>query len=135
MILAGFYSGELKHKCKSGDNSWGCFSPIEKPRWNMPCFNCLGEKGDKSCKICGGNGAVGQVECPNKSNTLTMNHAVNAYADLKDYGVLPSAGAMLDQSVIFNEVVAIFPNFVSAWRKLSAETKAEMERRRGRSKA
>lgn len=136
MILAGFYSGEIKHRCKKDDKVWGCNSPVKKPRWNLPCLNCLGEKGDSSCKTCGGFGAVGQYECPNRLNTLTMNQAVNAYADLKEYGILPVRGAMLDQSVIFNEVVAIFPTFVSAWHKFSAETKAEFERRsRGRSKA
>lgn len=131
MILAGFYSGEVKHTCQPDNSeSWGCEKDAQEPRWNLPCWDCLGEKGNESCQICNGVGQVGQLKCPNSANTGTMNNLFSAFADLKEYGVFPVSGAMLDQSIIFKEVVSLVPRYLNAWATLSSRKREEFERRK-----
>lgn len=116
MILAGFYSGHLKHSCSERVSGvWGCYAPVKKARWNLPCWICFGEKGFEECPVCEGYGAVGMTRCPNSSNTGTLNKLYYSYGNLNNLGVLPVAGGMLDQSAAFVSFVEKFPAFLHAW--------------------
>lgn len=117
MVLAGLSSGEIKHtRCSSEtDATWGCYAPASRPKWNMPCWFCMGKKGTTECKVCSGHGAIGMNRCPNNVNTGTMDFAFASYLSLREYGVLPSGGGMLDQSSIFDKVCRLAPSFEGAW--------------------
>jgi len=116
MILAGSFTNSLVHVCSDEvSDTWGCYEPVKKPRWNMPCYRCLGMKGFVACDVCNGNGVVGMLSCPNASNTGTMDALFKHYGRMVNYNILPISGGWLDQASGFVEVVSILPAIEKAW--------------------
>lgn len=128
MILAGYFEGVLTHNCnEASSEAWGCYKPANKPRWNMPCIICFGEKGFKQCKHCEGHGVIGMSNCPNSANSGNMNSAFSIFTFFSNYKILPSDGALLDQTAFFIKMASYVSACGKAWRKLEDDKKKMLE--------
>ena len=84
--------------------AWGCDAPAPSAIFRGTCPRCLG--GDPSCPDCEGFGERMFKRCPNGVQDEGSRRMLSAYGWLQR-GVLPTQGALEDQTAAFVEAVRL----------------------------
>ena len=105
---------------------WGCFKPVEKARWAILCYKCLGSGiiDGQLCTECEGRKSIPQDRCPHSTNTRTCERLFRAIALFKEHGILPQEGGTLNQSILLVNGLNIVEVVLSVLDKVKKE-KAE----------
>lgn len=95
----------------------GCTGPPTGPSV-VSCLICAGHDGE--CPECHGLNRVEIAGCPRLR--ITKDHEAAVHAALQmEAGILPVAGAWLDQSATFVDAFPVLRNEVAHWRNVAAK--------------
>lgn len=134
VALAGDSGGFQQTCLRCGDpalrKEWGCDQPTDEPQFYIgPCIWCHGH--DEQCTHCEGHNRIAVHRCPHSIATRDLIDVVQSVA-LVEQGILPDAGAWMDQATTWVQAFPIVSSEIQRTRARMQEQAAQRARKRQR---